>query len=164
MPSTPPASRVLNAAVTGLASTAYYATPDLIRSRAARGWAKAALTGVVLAASVSDLRRGLEESRARRAAAAQDPEEEQVDWGELWGSMTPRRRASVCAAGAAALAVSVGSVVAIERAVFRRGERRRAAGVRFAHTRPAVVWGVLGTALSLLPDDTGTPPRPLPRA
>lgn len=163
MPSTPPASRVLNAAVTGLASTAYYATPDLIRSRAARGWAKAALTGVVLAASVPDLRRGLEESRARRAAA-QDPEEEQVDWGELWGSMTPRRRASVCAAGAAALAVSVGSVVAIERAVFRRGERRRAAGVRFAHTRPAVVWGVLGTALSLLPDDTGTPPRPLPRA
>lgn len=164
MPSTPPASRVLTAAVTGLASTAYYATPDLIRSRAGRGWAKAALTGVVLAASVPDLRRDLEETRARRAAAAQDPHEEQVDWHELWASLSPGRRASACAAGAAVLAVSVGSVVAVERAVFRRGERRRAAGVRFAHSRPALVWGVLGTVLSLLPDSTGTPPRPLPRA
>jgi hypothetical protein len=62
------------------------------------------------------------------------------------------------------LAASVGSVVAIERAVFRRGERRRAAGVRLAHTRPALAWGVLTTVVALLPDQPSAPPRPLPRA
>lgn len=163
MPSTPPVSRVLNAAVGGLAATAYYATPDLIRSRAGRGWAKAALTAVVVATSVPDVRRGLAEVRAQREAAAQDPHDEQVDWSAMWGAMSPGSRASAVGAGAALLAASVGSVVAIERAVFRRGERRRAAGVRFAHTRPALAWGVLTTVVALLPDDTAAPP-PLPRA
>lgn len=164
MPSTPPASRVLNAAVGGLAATAYYAAPDLIRSRAGRGWAKAALTAVVVATSVPDLRRGLAEARAQREADAQDPAVEQVDWRDTWESLAPRGRASVVAGGALALAAAGGSVVAIERAVFRRGERRRAAGVRLAHTRPALVWGALTAAIALLPDQPAAPPRPLPRA
>jgi len=164
MPPTPPAPRVLSAALGGLAATAYYATPDLIRSRAARGWAKAALTAVVVATSVPDMRRGLAEMRAERTAAAEDPQREQADWAGMWGAMSPGARASVVGAGATALAASVGSVVAIERAVFRRGERRRAAGVRFAHTRPALAWGVLTTVVALLPDSPSTPPRPLPRA
>ncbi len=164
MPSTPPVSRVLNAAVGGLAATAYYATPDLIRSRAGRGWAKAALTAVVVATSVPDLRRGLAEVRAQREADAQDPEAEQVDWSAMRDAMSPGARAAAIGAGAAVLAASVGSVVAIERAVFRRGERRRAAGVRFAHTRPALVWGALTTVVALLPDEPSGPPRPLPRA
>lgn len=157
MPTTPPATRVLNAAVGGLATTAYYATPDLIRSRAARGWVKTALLAVVLATSAPELRRAREESLERRRAAAEDPDREQVDWREVWGATEPRSRAALVAGGAAALAVSVGSVVAVERGVFRRGERRRAAGVRFAHTRPALVWGALTTALALLPDDLGEP-------
>ncbi|NHT16540.1 hypothetical protein [Cellulomonas sp. IC4_254] len=41
---------------------------------------------------------------------------------------------------------------------------RRAAGVRFAHTRPALAWGALTTVVALLPDSPSTPPRPLPRA
>jgi len=164
MPSTPPAPRVLNAALGGLAATAYYAAPDLIRSRAARGWAKAALTAVVVATSVPDMRRGLAEVRAQREADAQDPQAEQVDWPAMWGSMSPGARASAVGAGAAVLAGSVASVVAIERAVFRRGERRRAAGVRFAHTRPALAWGVLTTVVALLPDQPAGEPRPLPRA
>lgn len=154
-PSTPQAARVLTAAVGGLAATAYYATPDLIRSRAARGWAKTALTAVVLATSVPDLRRAREESRERNRVAAQDAEQEQVDWRKTWAAMAPRGRATLIAGGAVALVASVGSVVAIERAMFRRGERRRAAGVRFAHTRQALAWGVLSTAAGLLPDDLG---------
>ncbi|GIG34699.1 hypothetical protein [Cellulomonas pakistanensis] len=157
MPSTPPVSRVLYAAVGGLATTAYYATPDLIRSRAARGWAKTALAGVVLASSAPDLRRAREESRERNRAAAQEQGQDQVDWRVTWTSMKPRGRATLVAGGATALVASVGSVVLIERAVFRRGERRRAAGVRFAHTRPALVWGVLTTAIAFLPDDVGEP-------
>jgi|GEM_PF-351500 len=203
MPTTPPTSRVLAAVVGGLASTAYYATPDVIRSRTGRGWAKAALTGVVLASSLPDLRRSLAENRARQAdevadralrdlsvpgeaapddAAPDDaapgedvpgagvpgntvpvaglpgvdPEDgEHVDWRALWSGMSTRGRVTVTATAALGTVLSVASVVAVERAVFRRGERRRAAGVRYAHTRPALLWGALTTVLALLPDDVG---------
>ncbi len=46
MSTTPTRARALAALVAGAATTGYYAVPDLLSSRAARGWVKAALTAV----------------------------------------------------------------------------------------------------------------------
>ncbi|RMI06718.1 hypothetical protein [Cellulomonas triticagri] len=148
-----PGTRVLAAVVGGLATTAYYASPDVIRSRAGRGWAKAGLSAVIVAATLPDFLREQAAARAAKAERVAAGEETEVDWQETWDSMSTRGRVTAGAAAAGFLAVSAVSVVAIERGAFRRGERRRAEGVRWAHTRPAVVWGVVSTALALVPLD-----------
>lgn len=167
-----PATRVLTAVVAGVATTAYYASPDLIRSRARRGWAKAGLAAVITATSVPEMLRSRAQQQAaqahaaREAAAARaadgvhvtdgtdaDDVTEPVDWRQLWSTMPTRGRVSVGAAAAGFLGVSAAVVVGAERWVFRRGERRRAEGVRWAHTRPAVVWGVVSTVFALVPMD-----------
>lgn len=169
MPTTPPASRVLVAAVTGAATTAYYATPDLIRSRPARGWAKAGLAAVITAAAVPDLRKARadasarrvrREQEARRAATtsepAEEPIEEPIGLRDALDSMPPRARVVLGATAAALVAGSVAMTVAGERWIFRRGEVRRAAGRSWPHTRAAVVWGLIAGGLLLVPD----PPEP----
>jgi hypothetical protein len=180
MPTTPPASRVLSAAVTAAATTAYYATPDLIRSRTRRGWTKTALAVLITTLGVPDARRAWAEAAARadvgpadleaavlRAASletrgAPDARQEGGELDVLAPDAAPddpaaprasaRQRGAAALAGTAALAGSVALTVAAERAVFRRGERRRAAGVPWAHTRAAVLWGLAAGALALLPD------------
>ncbi|KGM02347.1 hypothetical protein, partial [Cellulomonas cellasea] len=62
-----------------------------------------------------------------------------------------RRRLVALGVLAVAGAASVVGTVAAERWLFRRGEARAAAGVRFAHTRAAAVLGALTVALSLVP-------------
>lgn len=146
MPSTPPATRVLAAAVTGAATAAYYATPDVVRSRTARGWLKAGLSLAAAAGSFPESRRAGAAAEAARVERGDPPLREAFE-------ATPARgRTAVVAAGAVAVAGSVAGVVALERWIFRRGEARAAAGVRWAHTRTAVVLGVLAAAVTLLPD------------
>lgn len=161
MPTTPPASRVLVAAVTGAATTAYYATPDLIRSRTARGWAKAGCAAVVAAAAVPDLRKARadasarrvrREQEARRATSTAEPPEEPVGLRDALDGMSPRARVVVGATAAALVAGSVAMTVAGERWIFRRGEVRRAAGRSWPHTRAAVVWGLVSAGMLLVPD------------
>lgn len=149
MPTTPQASRVLTAVLNGAATTAYYASPDLLRSRAARGWVKAGLTAVLVAGSVPDMRRG---KAAARAAQAELPEEERVDWAEAARTMPARGKVAAAAVAAALVGGSVASVVVAERWIFRRGEARRAAGVPYAHTRAALLWGAVAAGLALIPD------------
>lgn len=153
MPTTPPASKVLAAAATAVATAAYYATPDVIRSRAARGWAKAGLGVALTALSLPDVRRIQEETRARREAL---PEEERVDVRQALADMEPKRQVVLAAVAAGLAAGSVASVVVAERWIFRRGEARRAAGKPYAHTRAAVVLGLLGGAMTLIPDPSET--------
>jgi hypothetical protein len=141
---------------TGVATTAYYATPDVIRSRAARGWVKAGLAVALTALSVPDFRRTLEETRARRESR---PEEERVDVKQVLADLPPQRKAALAAVGAGLVAGSVASVVVTERWVFRRGEARLAAGKPYAHTRTAVVLGLLSGAMTLIP---GSPETPAP--
>lgn len=147
---TPPATRVLAAAVSGVTTAAHYASPDLVRSRAARGWLKAGLSAAAAAASYPEFRRARAEAEVARAERG-DPALE-----EVLEAVPPRGRvlgaALGAALGASALAASVAGVVVVERWLFRRGEARAAAGVRFAHTRTAVVLGVLAAAVTLLPD------------
>ncbi|MBB2921121.1 hypothetical protein [Cellulomonas cellasea] len=180
MTTTRTASRVLTALASGLATTAYYATPDVISSRTARGWVKAGLAAASFAVEVPQL---LAERAARRAAAAADaavstdgsvsadglpgrsgragadgPGADGAAGADPSPSGASRRRLVALGVVAVAGAASVVGTVAAERWLFRRGEARAAAGVRFAHTRAAAVLGALTVALSLIPtpaDDEG---------
>jgi hypothetical protein len=160
VPTTPSVPQVLAAAATAVATTAYYATPDVIRSRAARGWVKTGLGIALTASSLPEFRRVQEEARARREV---QPEEEQVDVRQALADMPAARRAALGAVGAGLMAGSVASMVVAERWIFRRGEARRAAGKPYAHTRGAVVLGVLAGAMMLVPDRAETPDAPTAR-
>ncbi|WP_159793062.1 hypothetical protein [Puerhibacterium puerhi] len=186
--------RALAAAVAGVATTAYYATPDFIAGRTARGWAKAGLSVAILAASVPDFVAARAATRAEaqaRVAAwgagpAQDAEVEASEgslvdldadpaddlpdntlaptaddalarMAEQADELPGRAKAVIAGLGAGALLGSVALTVAAERWVFRRGEARAAAGKRWPHTAPAVLYGALAAAVALLPDDVGTP-------
>jgi hypothetical protein len=146
-------SRPVVAAVTGVATTAYYATPDVLRSRRARGVAKVALSAVIVAAAVPEARRG-GKAAADGPAIVEDTAEESAGtpgWRAALGSLSPARRAALAVVPAAFLAASVASTVAAERWVFRHGEARAAAGRRLPHTAPALAYGALAAALALLP-------------
>jgi hypothetical protein len=62
------------------------------------------------------------------------------------------RKTAVAVVGVALLVASTALTVAGEKWLFRRGEARSAAGVRFAHTRTGLALGALSVALSLVPD------------
>lgn len=130
---------------TGAGTVLYYATPDLISSRTARGWAKAGLTSLALAASLPEL----------RAAWVTGREQQALDGGprptEVFRSLPARSKAVVLGLAAAVLTGSIGGVVAAERWAYRHGEARAAAGRRLPHTGPALVYGALASGLWLLP-------------
>ncbi|MGW6132551.1 hypothetical protein ACWFNE_21195 [Cellulomonas sp. NPDC055163] len=188
------APRVLTALASGLTTTAWYAMPDVLASRTARGWAKAGIAAVAVAIGLPELRPELAKLRAAAASASAAgvpaPTEPCVSADGAHGtagtpaaagsqrtegtvgaegaeperSASPAFRVRVVASGVVAVAVvgSVAGTVAAERWLFRRGEARAAAGVRFAHTRAAAVLGALTVALALVPppsddEDTGGP-------
>ena len=137
--SLPSVSRRTSAVVTFVATTAYYASPDVVRSRRTRTRLKGGLVGVISVVS-------LLEARPDRP----DPEtSDAVE--EALGSLTGREQAAL---GALAVGVVVGGALAVraaERWIFAHGERRRASGNRLAHTVPAVGLGVVGAATVLVP-------------
>ncbi|MBO0898552.1 hypothetical protein J1G42_01060 [Cellulomonas sp. zg-ZUI222] len=160
-------ARITAAVVAGVGTVGYYATPDLLRSRRARGWAKAACVLVVTAAGVPEAYRGWRATRDAAAGApgagsdAGSPSGGTVPDGadaprgalsEAWRSVPPGWRAALTGGALAGAATSVALTVGIERALFRRGEARRASGVRLPHTRTGVALGVLAAALALYPD------------
>ena len=137
--SLPSVSRRTSAAVTFVATTAYYASPDVVRSRRTRTRVKGAMVGVISVVS-------LLEARPDRP----DPEtSDAVE--EVLGSLSGREQAAL---GAVAVGVVVGGALAVraaERWIFAHGERRRASGKRLAHTAPAVVLGAASAATVLAP-------------
>ncbi|MFC8190860.1 hypothetical protein ACFUMH_04250 [Cellulomonas sp. NPDC057328] len=171
----PPRSRVLAALVTGAATTAYYASPDVIRSRTARGWVKGALAAASVAASIPDMRAMIAARKQKDAAPtgalrldgtdlpdatgldATDVVYRAVDENRTAddGAPAPRdlRPALVGGLVVGSLALSTVGTVAFERWVFRRGERLLAEGRPLAHTRAALVLGALMTALTLIPQE-----------
>ncbi|MFS0704698.1 hypothetical protein AB6N23_09275 [Cellulomonas sp. 179-A 9B4 NHS] len=174
----PPRSRVLAALVTGAATTAYYASPDLIRSRTARGWVKGALAAAGVAAGIPDMRAMIAAQQEKRAAGDAPTGALRLDGTDLPdatgldatdvvyravdenrtsddGAPAPRdlRPALVGGLVVGSLALSTVGTVAFERWVFRRGERLLAEGRPLAHTRAALVLGALMTALTLIPQE-----------
>ncbi|PZR54184.1 hypothetical protein DNL40_04435 [Xylanimonas oleitrophica] len=161
MPSTqattvPTRVQVLTALAAGVATTAYYATPDFISSRRARGWVKAGLALASAATSVPAFRadqaaaRASAQEAARAAATEAAATSEPVPESdvELGGGV----KAAIVAFGAVAVAGTVAGAVAIERWVYRKGEARAAAGKALPHTGPALLYGVVAAGLSLAPD------------
>ncbi len=150
MISRPTPSRAVAALVTGAATALYYATPDLISSRTARGWAKAGLTAVSVAASVPDLRAAWASARERQALDGE------VLPSGAFSALPAGSKAVVLGSVAAAVACSVGGVLTAERWVFRRGQARAASGKRLPHTGPALLYGALASGLWLVPTPSDT--------
>ena len=145
MPTAPTQSPTLQALITGVATAAHYALPDLISSRTARGWTKAGISAVALAAAVPDLRATWATSREQLQAAGDPPLPTVV------GELPAGKKAVLIGVAAAVVAGSIGGVVVAERKAFRRGEARAAAGKRLPHTGPALLYGALAGGVMLLP-------------
>lgn len=141
------ATRV-GAFASGVAATvAWYSLPDYVRSRPLRGLVKAGLLGVIGWSITATL---------PRAEDLPPYEDEDVDYSKKGPAVEQDPLEGVTEAGPAELAVLAGAAVgsavltvAIERWLFGRGERRRALGARFAHTRQGLVLGGLAAALDV---------------
>ncbi|NLI86259.1 MAG: peptidase S9 [Propionibacterium sp.] len=132
MPADPTTDRAAFAAVSAATVLAWYALPDVVRSRGVRVAVKAGLLGVT-AAGAAMVPRVYPEVRALQA-------EPKVD--------LPAPAVAALAVGATAGLTAL--TVWAEKALYARGERRRAEGVRWAHT-PLALAMALGTgAIALL--------------
>ena len=105
----PTPSRAVAALVTGAGTARFSATPEFISSCATRGWVKAGLTAVTVAASVPEL----------RAAWATAREQQELDGealsSEVFSSLPTGSKAAVLGFVAAVLACWVGGVLTAER-------------------------------------------------
>ena len=152
-----------DAAISGVTMATWYALPDVVGSRRARGWVKAGLllanAGVAVWSARSD---GDDDDDA--VISGRDTTDAEVDLSGIahlasvapvidadalgLNTAEPSRAARIGATSTALAAVTVLSAlgvagtVAAERAIFRWGERRAARGVRGAHTRTGVFAGV----------------------
>lgn len=124
------------AAGAGATVLAWYALPDLVRSRSVRALVKTCLLGVTA------------------VGAALVPN----TWEEA-GEIPARIESHLAELPApAATAILVGAVTAMtavtvwgEKVIFARGERRRTKGVRCAHTRQAVAIAAATAGIVLIP-------------
>lgn len=130
------------------ATVAWYALPDYVRSRPLRGLVKAGLLGVLGWSMVAQLPEGVElppyddedtDCSKSSPVAGEDPLEGVTE-------ADPAELAVLAGAALGSAMITVG----VERWLFRRGERRRAQGSRFAHTRQGVALGGLEAALTAL--------------
>ena len=159
-------------AIAGVSTLAWYAVPDVVRPRWARGLAKATVGTACLALTLTstrdgqDAREGVRSVRdAVRAAAEGTAGDEAAGDGVEAGSPGGVREDNAYAPahgdeplpvppgvlvagalGGTALAVTL--VVAGEKWLYRRGERLRARGVRLPHTRVGLAMGVVAAALA----------------
>ena len=136
-------TRAAGLAVGTGAPVAWYALPDVVRSRPLRGLMKVGLLGAMGWSLVSLMPEGDE----------LPPYDDETDCSE---EKTEDPLDGVTEAEPRELAVLAGAVlgsavvtVAVERWLFRRGERRRAAGVRLAHTRQGLALGALEAAATV---------------
>ena len=130
------------------ATVAWYALPDYVRSRPLRGLVKAGLLGVLGWSMVAQLPEGAElppyddedtDCSKSSPVAGEDPLDGVTE-------ADPAELAVLAGAALGSAMITVG----VERWLFRRGERRRAQGARFAHTRQGLALGGLEAALTVL--------------
>ena len=125
-------SRALFAGVSFLTVLTWYALPDAVRSRKARGVIKTGLLGLTLAGA-SMIPEVYPEARSLTSQPKLD-------------LPTP----AIAAIAAGATTVAVAGTIWGEKAVFAHGERKRASGVRCAHTPLALVLALATGAASLV--------------
>ena len=139
-------TRAAGLAVGTGATLAWYALPDYVRSRPLRALVKTGLLGaigwsiVTMLPEEGELPPYDDETDCSKGSpvAGEDP---------LTGvtEAEPRELAVLAGAALGSALITVG----VERWLFRRGERRRAEGVRLAHTRQGLVLGVLEAAATV---------------
>ena len=141
-------TRVAGFAVGVGATVAWYSLPDYVRSRPLRGLVKAGLLGVLGWSMVAQLPEGAElppyddedtDCSKSSPVAGEDPLDGVTE-------ADPAELAVLAGAALGSAMITVG----VERWLFRRGERRRAQGARFAHTRQGLALGGLEAALTVL--------------
>lgn len=125
-------SRIAFAGVSALTVLAWYALPDIVRSRRVRVVVKAALLGVTAAGSTM-LPQVFPEIRHLESVPRLDLSKE-----------------ATVALAVGATAVGIGGTIWAEKAIYAHGERRRARGVRFAHTPAAAVMALAAGAAGLI--------------
>lgn len=143
-PASPSSRRPLLAALYVVGTTSYYAMPDLVSTRGRRALAKTAIVAVLGAASLTDVKGSA--NRAERDSLQQ--------LRENLSDGSPREQRAFAAVAAGFSVLSVGLTVGIEKWLYRRAEQRSTQGEPWAHTRQAVVLGLLAGALSLVPAGT----------
>jgi hypothetical protein len=167
-------------AIAGLSTLAWYAVPDVVRPRWARGLAKATVGTACLALTMTSTRDGQDARegvrsvrdavRASAEGAAGDARAEDGVDAEAPGGVredntyAPDRGdqplpapPGVLVAGAlGGLALAVTLVVAGEKWVYRRGERLRSRGARLPHTRVGLAMGAVAAALAAVEPFLGT--------
>ena len=140
-------TRAAGIAVGAGATLAWYALPDYVRSRPLRALVKTGLLGAIGWSIVTMLPEDGElppyddETDCSKGSpvAGEDP---------LTGVTEAEPRELAVLAGAALGSAMI--TVGVERWLFRRGERRRAQGARFAHTRQGLALGALEAGLTAL--------------
>ena len=146
-------SRVAGFAAGVGATVAWYALPDYVRSRTLRGLVKAGLLGVLGWSMVAQLPEGAElapyddedvDCSKSSPVAGEDPLDGVTE-------ADPTELAVLAGAALGSAMITVG----VERWLFRRGERRRAQGARFAHTRQGLVLGALEAAVTVVTFSAG---------
>ena len=132
-------TRAAGLAVGAGATLAWYALPDYVRSRPLRGLIKTGLLGaigwsiVAMMPEDGELPPYDDETDCSKGSPVADDPLDGVTEAE------PRELAVLAGAALGSAVLTV----AVERWLFRRGERRRAAGVRLAHTRQGLALGAL---------------------
>ena len=132
-------TRAAGLAVGAGATLAWYALPDVVRSRPLRGVVKAGLLGAIGWSIIALMPPDGELPPYDDETDCSNPSESWDDPLDGVNEAEPRELAVLAGAGFGSAVVTV----AVERWLFRRGERRRAAGVRFAHTRQGLALGAL---------------------
>jgi len=125
-------NRLAFAGVSALTVLAWYALPDAVRSRRARGVIKAGLLGVTTAGAAMIPNVFPEATHLKPEPPVTVPQP------------------VVIALGLGASAAATAATVWFEKAIFAHGERRRARGVRCAHTPAAAAMAVATGAAALV--------------
>lgn len=125
-------SRLAFAGVSALTVFTWYALPDAVRSRRARVVVKAGLLGVTAAGAAMI-------PQVFPASEHSEPEPH-----------SQLSRPTVTALILGATVAAVAGTAWFEKALYAHGERRRTAGVRCAHTRPALGLALATGAVALV--------------
>ncbi|GAA1718768.1 hypothetical protein GCM10009809_13290 [Isoptericola hypogeus] len=154
-------------AVTGLATLAWYAVPDVVGPRWGRAVAKAAVlstaVGLVLAATDEgrEAREGVRATRDELRRIADDASEAPAaargaDENTLGRDVEPDGpagavRPAVVGGAVLGAVAAVGTLAVVgERWAYRLGERWRGRGVRCPHTRVGLILGTVAAGLTCL--------------
>lgn len=145
------------AGVISALSTLYYALPDFLRRRplriAARVGCVAAISSLAIRETTTPVDEAApdvlepEEPSGQESPSGQEAPNDQESPSIL---ENPIALGAMIAAGITVLAGTIALEAAVERKIFARGERRRAAGVRLAHTRQALWLGPLSGAATYI--------------